>query len=155
MKALLALTVAAGLAVGVFWPTQSGAPPASAAEEVVLHRSSDRHFYAEAKVDGKPIRFLVDTGSSAVALTVEDAKKLGIEVEPQEYQLIGEGASGLVRGKYVDVEAIELGEIRQEGVKVAVVEGARISLLGQPFLEQLDEIVIRKDRMMLRTGLGS
>ena len=156
MKALLILTVAAGLAAGLFWPTQSGPRPGSpTAEEVLLHRSPDRHFYAEAKVDGKPIRFLVDTGSSAIALTVEDAQKLGIEVEPEEYELIGEGASGLVRGKYVDVGAIELGEIRQERVKVAVVEGARISLLGQPFLEQLDEIVIRKDRMMLRGGSGS
>jgi len=31
-----------------------------------------------------------------------------------------------------------------------VVEGANVSLLGQPFLENIDEIVIRKGEMLLR-----
>jgi len=153
MKTLLICTVTLGTALGLAWPAYDRAQqdsPASA--EVELHRSSDHHFYAEAIVDGKSVRFLVDTGSSAIALTEEDAKRLGIVVKPGQYELIGQGASGLVRGKAAEVGTIELGEIRQEKAKVMVVEGAEISLLGQPFLERVDEIVIRKDRMLLRSG---
>jgi aspartyl protease family protein len=156
MKTLLICTVALGTALGLALPaydrTRQDSP---AATEVVLHRSSDHHFYAEATVDGKSVRFLVDTGSSAIALTEEDAKRLGIVVKPGQYELIGQGASGLVRGKAAEVDLIELGEIRQENAKVMVVEGAEISLLGQPFLEQVDEIVIRKDEMLLRSGSGA
>ncbi len=157
MKLLIFLTALAGIAVGLLWPPQDhgGGSSPGWAREVVLHRSSDRHFYAEAKINGKSIRFLVDTGSSAVALTPEDARKLGIAVSPAEYELLGQGASGIVRGKYVEVDSIEVGGISQEDVEVAVVEGASISLLGQPFLEELDEIVIRKDVMLLRSASGS
>ncbi len=156
MKTLLISTVVLGTAVGLAWPAYDRAQQGSAAgTEVVLHRSSDRHFYAEANVDGKPVRFLVDTGSSAIALTEEDARAVGIEIKSGDYELVGQGASGLVRGKAARVGRIELGAIRQEDAKIMVVEGAEISLLGQPFLEQLDEIVIRKDRMLLRSASGT
>jgi hypothetical protein len=35
------------------------------------------------------------------------------------------------------------------------VPGASVSLLGQPFLEKVDEIVIRKGEMRLREDAGS
>jgi len=156
MKTLLICTVVLGTALGLAWPAYDRAQLGSApATEVALDRSSDHHFYAEAKVDGKPVRFLVDTGSSAIALTEEDARAVGIEIKSGEYELVGQGASGLVRGKAAKVGRIELGPIRQDDVRIMVVEGAEVSLLGQPFLEQLEEIVIRKDRMLLRSESGA
>lgn len=156
MKILLICTIVLGTVLGLAWPAYDRAHQGSpAAVEVTLQRSSDHHFYAEARVEGKPVRFLVDTGSSAIALTEEDAERLGIVVKPGEYELVGQGASGFVRGKAAEVDTIELGGIRQDNAKVMVVEGAEISLLGQPFLEQVDEIVIRKDRMLLRAGSGT
>lgn len=156
MKMILLATVSAGLAVGLFWPSASEtqSPPATAVE-VELSRSSDGHFYAVGMVEQQPVRFLVDTGASSVALTASDARKLGIEIDPADYEMIGKGASGIVRGTFVDVKSITVGEIEQRDAKVAVIEGSSVSLLGQPFLEQLDEIVIRKDRMYLRSGSAS
>jgi predicted aspartyl protease len=55
-----------------------------------------------------------------------------------------------VRGQYVDVDQIDLGGIRESNAKAVVVQGANISLLGQPFLENVEEIVIRKGEMLLR-----
>lgn len=153
MKTLLIGTVALGVALGLAWPAHESVPHESpAAIEVRLHRSADRHFYADAKVDGKPIRFLVDTGSSAIALTAKDARTIGIDIKPNDYQLIGQGASGLVRGKIVEIGTIELGDIRQDKAKIVVIEGADMSLLGQPFLELADEIVIRRTEMLIRKG---
>ena len=39
--------------------------------------------------------------------------------------------------------------------KAVVVQGATVSLLGQPFLESIDEIVIRKSEMVLRDQRAS
>ena len=109
-----------------------------------------RSMVVPASVNGRPVHFLVDTGASETALTEEDARKIGLKVDPTKYELVGEGASGMVRGQYVDLDSIDLDGIRQSGAKAVIVEGASISLLGQPFLEDVDEIVIRKGEMVLK-----
>jgi aspartyl protease family protein len=151
-RAALVLTLIGGAAIGVFWPTHDAPAPGSTspAVEVTLERSPDKHFYADASVNGQPVRFLVDTGASEIALTEDDARKAGLTVDPGKYRLVGEGASGIVRGQYVDLRDVELNGIRQADTKAVIVQGANISLLGQPFLENIDEIVIRKDEMVLR-----
>jgi aspartyl protease family protein len=152
-RVLFVATIAGGATLGVFWPLSKSAPPSSTATqaiEVTLERSDDRHFYANAEVNGHPVRFLVDTGASEIALTEDDARKIGLQVDPSKYELIGQGASGIVRGQYVDLANIQLGSIQEKDAKAVVVQGANVSLLGQPFLENIDEIVIRKGEMVLR-----
>jgi aspartyl protease family protein len=148
-RGLLVIMLVAGAAVGIFWPTHKTEPSAPGIE-VALQRSSDRHFYATASVNGHDVRFLVDTGASEIALTEDDARKVGIKFDPDRYELLGEGASGFVRGQYVNLDTIQIDGIHENGVKAVVVEGAAVSLLGQPFLENIDEIVIRKGEMVLR-----
>jgi aspartyl protease family protein len=156
-KLAIAGTIAAGLAIGVLWPTShhSSRGAASEATDVVVARSSDRHFYADAQVNGHPVHFMIDTGASETALTEDDAKAVGIPFDPNNFEVIGDGASGMVRGQYVQLKSIELNGIKQQDAKVVVVQGADVSLLGQPFLENVDEIVIRHDEMRLRPSAHS
>jgi aspartyl protease family protein len=151
-RGLIVITLVAGAGVGFLWPTHKSEPATASpsAIEVTLNRSSDHHYYATASVNGHDVRFLVDTGASEIALTEDDARKIGLKFDPGKYELIGEGASGYVRGQYVDLDDIRLDGIHHGGAKAVVVEGADISLLGQPFLENIDEIVIRKGEMTLR-----
>jgi aspartyl protease family protein len=153
-RGLIVITLVAGAALGFFWPMRSAEPAApKAAIEVTLNRSSDRHYYATASVNGHDVRFLVDTGASEIALTEDDARKVGVKFDPTKYGLLGEGASGYVRGQYVQLDDVRLDGIHLGGAKAVVVEGADVSLLGQPFLEKVDEIVIRKGEMILRDQL--
>lgn len=151
-RVLFIVTIVGGASLGIFWPLTGKKEPTAAtpAFEVSLDRSSDRHFYADVKVNGQSLRFLVDTGASEIALTEDDARKAGITVDPRKYELIGHGASGIVRGQFVELQEVELAGLRQTGAKAVVVQGANVSLLGQPFLETFDEIVIRKGEMLLR-----
>lgn len=150
-KAALIIVVIAGVAGGLLWSsTRKAPPPPGSPTEFVLHRSSDGHFYADADVNGAAVRFLVDTGSSTIALSEADAKKAGITVAPGEFELIGEGASGMVRGKETTIDKLSIGGIEQQQVKAAVVEGATTSLLGADYLDSMDEIIIRKGDMTLR-----
>ena len=132
------------------WPSTGSGRSSGPLKEVVLHRSSDGHFYADVLVNGHSVRFLVDTGAGAVALTEEDARTAEIVIDPARFSSIGEGASGLVRGQFVALEKVDLDGFTPADVKAAVVQGASVSLLGQPFLDRLDEIVIRRDVMILR-----
>ncbi|HEY1143454.1 MAG TPA: hypothetical protein VGE68_05405, partial [Sphingomicrobium sp.] len=61
----------------------------------------------------------------------------------------------MVRGQYVQLASIDVDGIQQQDAKAVIVEGASVSLLGQPFLENIDEIVIRKGEMVLRDSKDS
>ncbi|MBA2466211.1 MAG: TIGR02281 family clan AA aspartic protease [Sphingomonas sp.] len=151
MKFPLLILAAAALGAGAVFYLPFEANTASAQQrEVALTRSGDGHFYADAKVNGVSVRFLVDTGASQTGLSTADAKRAGITVDPDEFELIGEGVSGVVRGKMVELATLDVQGFAVTDVKAAVVQGAQTSLLGQPFLETIDEIVIRKDEMLLR-----
>ena len=74
----------------------------------------------------------------------------GIAVDPSKYEVIGDGASGLVRGQFVQLQSIDVNGIHQQNAQAVIVPGATVSLLGQPFLEKVDEIVIRQGEMRLK-----
>lgn len=151
LKLALAGVVAAGVGIGLLWPASRAESGGSAAvHELVIDRAADGHYYADVEVNGAPVRFLIDTGTTTIALSQEDAKKAGISFSPSEFELIGQGASGMVRGKDVTLGKIAFNGVDQTDVKAAVVEGTPTSLLGAQFLDTMDEIVIRKGEMTLR-----
>ena len=157
MTRALIIVVLAGLAIGLVWPASEKAPAAESAasdtgrKETVLERESNGHFYTHAKVnDGGLVHFVVDTGASVVALTVDDARRLGIPVNPSEFTVVGEGASGLVRGKDVMLKSVEIDGKRVENVRGVILEGSRLSLLGQAYLSRMGEVEMSGDYMVLK-----
>lgn len=154
-KLAIAATIVAGAAIGLLWPSSHKSASASApsgASDVVIARSGDHHYYADANVNGRPVHFMIDTGASETALTEEDARNAGIAVDPSKFEVVGDGASGMVRGQYVELKSIDLNGIHEQDAKAVVVQGSSVSLLGQPFLETVDEIVISKGEMRLKAS---
>jgi aspartyl protease family protein len=150
-KLAIAGTIAAVVTLGFLWPASRHSPQGlHDATDVVIERNSDGHFYVDAEVNGHPVHFMIDTGASETALTEEDARSVGIAVDPDRFEVIGDSTSGIVRGQYVQLKSIEFNGIEQQDPQVVVVQGASVSLLGQPFLEKIDEIIIHRDEMRLR-----
>src|SRR3546814_2671774 len=54
--------------------------------KVVIPRSEDGHFYADAQVGAATVRFLIDTGATAVALSRADAQRAGISPRAGEFR---------------------------------------------------------------------
>ena len=151
-KLALAGVIAGGVAIGLLWPTGGRSDAGVTTTELVLTRDSDKHYYADAKVNGHNVRFMVDTGAEQIGLTEEDAVAAGFQPDPANYEVLGEGASGMVRGQHVQLKSLELNGIKHENVDAVIIQGATASLLGQSFLDQVNEIVIRKGEMRLRFG---
>ena len=153
MHKLIAVMIALGIVIGLAWPT-ADAPAIAAADgerrETVLEREANGHFYVHAKVNGELVRLMVDTGAFGVALTTEDAKRAGIAFSPAEFDYVGEGASGPVRGKLVTIDEIDIDGKKVEDVSGAVLEGSNLSLLGQSYLSRMGEVQMRGDYMVLR-----
>ena len=115
-----------------------------------LERGANGHFFADAQVNGMTVHFLIDTGASGVALTADDARRVGLQFSPMEFTAVGSGASGEVRGKLVSLDRVSLGGRTVEQVDGVILEGGNMSLLGQSFLSQMGTIEISGDRMTIK-----
>lgn len=154
MVRALTFVIAAGLGIGLALP--SGEPPAEPARtsgearETRIERENNGHFYVHAKVNGELVRFVVDTGASSVALTEKDARRVGIQFSPREYEYIGQGASGPVKGKLVTIDEVDVDGKKVENVEGVVLADSQLSLLGQSYLSRMGEVQMRGDYMVLR-----
>lgn len=173
---LIAPLFALALAIGWFFPQGEGggkaAPPQIAAatgaapsaptydfsdedvggdqDPVILDRKPDGHFYATADIGGTPVRFLVDTGASMIALTGEDARALGFSWDASELTHVGRGVNGDVMGKPVMLDSVAIGDVEFGNMRAVIIpDGLDISLLGQSFLERVDNVQIERDRMTI------
>jgi aspartyl protease family protein len=152
------LTFIIGGALGLFMAGGSAPPappaprPAMVSDEIdtVLDREDDGHFYVNATVNGQLVHFIVDTGASGVALTVDDAERVGLSVDPQQFQVVGMGAGGPVRGSFATLDSVAIGQKEANGVEGVVLQGASVSLLGQSFLSRVGSVRIVGDQMILR-----
>lgn len=117
---------------------------------VTLDRAFDGHFYADARVNGATIHFLVDTGASGIALTADDARRAGLGFNPTDAEVIGSGASGAVMGHWVKLNRVELGLKSVSDAPAVILAGGDRSLLGQSFLAEFNSVEVHGDRMVLR-----
>ncbi len=156
--AFLAVTMM-GIALGLMLPggKPKAAPPAALVAAVgdqprdtVLEREDNGHFFTVADVNGEPIKFVVDTGATTVALTQDDARRAGVQFDPGQFEVVGSGASGAVRGQEVLLKDVELDGKKVSDIHALVLDGLTISLLGQNYLRHLDSVSISGDRMTLK-----
>ncbi len=124
---------------------------AAAGQPAQIARAADGHYWAEADIDGRAIRVLVDTGASVVALTRDDALRLGLRLRPSDFTQTVETASGSVRAAPVDLKHVAVAGARVEDVRALVVEkGLPHSLLGMSYLGRLSAFEARPTGLTLR-----
>src|SRR5206468_9669183 len=64
---------------------RSAVPHDSYGSSVVVPRDARGHFVVDARVDGRRMVFMLDTGASVVALRARDAAGLGIHPAAREF----------------------------------------------------------------------
>lgn len=100
-------------------------------------RAPDGLFYIEARVNGAPVRFLVDTGASVTVLTADDAARVGAATGGGERTLATVGGATAIRWARLRTVRVA-GHDVHGGAPVAVLSrGGGVSLLGQDMLRRL------------------
>jgi len=117
---------------------------------VEIQRSSDGHFYADVQINGAPVHALVDTGATGMALSRDDARSAGVATSIGMNDVVGEGADGDVRGEYVTLDRVSVGQKTVEHVDAVVLNSGQLTLLGQSVLSKFDSVEIHGDTMVLR-----
>lgn len=114
-------------------------------------RGADGHYWAQASIDGRAVRVMVDTGASVVALTPEDAARLGVEPQAADYNAVVQTASGPVDAAPVTLKHVAVAGARVDDVQALVVrEGLAHSLLGMSYLGRLSRFEATPSGLTLR-----
>jgi len=118
---------------------QEPAPAASNSRTVTLSRSSDGHFRTEARVDGRRLELIVDTGASQIALRASDAARLSIHPTPRDYNVRVSTANGITRAALIQLQRVEVEDIvvRDVAALVQPDEALGVNLLGMSFLSRV------------------
>jgi aspartyl protease family protein len=118
-------------------PSANAAPANS--RTMVLRANDGGHFAVDARVDGRRIEFMVDTGASQIALRESDAAKLGFHPTPRDYTIKISTANGLGRAALVQLGMIEVGDIivRDLPALISPDEMLGVNLLGMSFLSRV------------------
>jgi aspartyl protease family protein len=115
-----------------------GAAAASDRQSVTLAADSRGHFFMDGSINGSPVRFIVDTGATMVALPASEARRLGVDYRKGQPGLTNT-AGGVVQTFRVRFDRVRLGDIELSGVEGVVIEqGLDIALLGMSFLNRLE-----------------
>ena len=132
-------------------PAAAASSSPAAGQPTQIARSADGHYWAEADIDGRAVRVLVDTGASVVALTREDALRLGLRLSPADFNRTVETASGPVKAAAVELDHVAVAGARVDKVRALVVEkGLPHSLLGMSYLGRLSAFEARPSGLTLR-----
>lgn len=101
------------------------------------------HVRLDADVDGGTVHFVVDTGSTVVALTRADAEAAGLNPAGLVYSVPVNTANGETRAAPVTLRSVRLGQLTIEDVQAVVEPSLPVSLLGMSFLSRLDRWEMR------------
>ncbi len=120
--------------------------------EVILYKSDNGHYEADASINGKPIAMMVDTGATGIALTYEDAQRLGLDPGGLSFDRIVMTANGPAKTAMVKLDEVAVGAIRRRNVQAGIAQPGRLdkSLLGMNFLETLSSVTMAGDELRLK-----
>lgn len=107
-------------------------------QSTVLAADGRGHFIAEGSINGKLVRFVVDTGATVVALPASEAVRLGIDYR-KGLRGSTKTAGGMVPVYRLTFDTVKVGDIELQAVEGLVIEqGLDIALLGMSFLSRVE-----------------
>jgi aspartyl protease family protein len=148
-------------------PAAPSAPPAAAAVlevplpapvernsyrgSVVVPRDARGHFVVDARIGGRRMELMLDTGASVVALRARDAAALGIHPAARDFTIQVKTANGLMRAAPVQLAMVEISGINMRNVAAVVSPDEALSenLLGLSFLSRLRRFEYSNGKMVL------
>jgi len=132
-------------------PAPVAASTPADSRSVIVPRDHRGHFEVDGRVDGRHLKFMVDTGASVIALTASDAATLGIHPANREFAALIRTANGTVRGAPITLNMVEIQDIMLRDVAAMVLPDGALSdnLLGLSFLSRLRRFEYAEGRLVL------
>jgi len=129
-------------------PASVGGSAPRGGKRIVLTAGSGGHFMAQGAINGRAVQFMVDTGATAVAMGMDDAKRMGVPYEAGRRIQMGT-ANGVVSAWLVRLDSVRVGDVEVFGVEGVVTQQPMpFVLLGNSFLTRF-QMKRENDQMVL------
>lgn len=124
------------------------APDLSAQRRIVLRVDTGGHFTGQGQINGRSVRFMVDTGATALTLSESEARRLDLPYR-QGRPVRVKTANGEITGHQLQLGSVRLGGHVSHNVAAVVLPADMpFVLLGNSFLSRFD-LRRENDRMFL------
>ena len=104
--------------------------------ETRIPMALDGHFWVDAKVNGKDVKFLVDSGATMTTIDRDTAREAGVQVSAHPDEFVRTG-NGIIRVSSGRVANLEVGGIKRSDVGIQVADNDDLNVLGMNFLSSL------------------
>lgn len=116
----------------------------------VLNRKRNGHFQADGEINGHAVSFLIDTGATDVAVSVDLARSIGLEFGPRVVLMT---AAGPAEGWMSRLDSVKVGTVALRDVRATITAGlGDEALLGMSFLKHFS--LVQDGDTLVITGPG-
>lgn len=102
-------------------------------KKLVLHKSVGGHFFTQGYINGKGVKFMVDTGATKIAMGISTAKSIGLDYAKGEPTYIST-ANGTARAWRVKLKTVRVKDVTLNNIDAVVSTDMPFVLLGNSFL---------------------
>lgn len=111
--------------------------PVAEGRELRIPMSIDGHFWVEARLNGVPVKFLVDSGATMTTIGRDTAGAAGIAVSSDRNQMVRTG-NGILRVASARADSLAIGTIVRDDVGLHVADSEDLNVLGMNYLSSLE-----------------
>ena len=136
------------LALGGAQVNLGGTPSEGSGTQIVLAAGSGGHFFIGGTINGKSVRFMVDTGATSVAMSQVEAERIGLDYKSGQRGFTST-ANGPVPAYRANLASVRIGDVMVYNVDAIVLPAPMpYVLLGNSYLTRF-QMRRENDRMTL------
>ncbi|MDG2005314.1 MAG: TIGR02281 family clan AA aspartic protease [Novosphingobium sp.] len=120
-------------------------------DETAIPLNIDGHYWVRAKVNGKPVEFMVDTGATFTSLTGSQARNLGLEPTSDRMPAQFDTANGTAPGRFTTIPTLEFGTIRADALEAVIMinDDGDTNVIGMNLLSELKSWRVEDETLTL------
>ena len=112
--------------------------------QVEIKAERDGHFYVDAEINMRPVRLMVDTGATVVALRMSDAQAAGLRPRQADFINPVQTANGTTMAAETMLDSVVVEDVEVHDIRALIIpdDQLSISLLGGSFLNGLERFEV-------------
>ena len=110
--------------------------PVTEGRETRIPMAIDGHFWVDARLNGRDVKFLVDSGATTTTIDRNTAQRAGVEVSSGRDQYVRTG-NGVIRVASGRADELTVGPITRRDVALEVADNDDLNVLGMNYLSTL------------------
>ena len=120
-------------------------------KETVIAMRADGHFWVEARLNGEPVDFLIDTGATYTGVSNRVARRVGLRPNENDEGVLMDTANGTIVAQMASANSLRFGGIEANTLPVAIGPDGEVdtNVIGMNLLSQLASWRVEGSRLIL------